>query len=73
MTSPTAATLGEAVARIGQPATLRMGGIAFQITITDVKLAYGNLRYLCVPVTGTGQSWLGEQTITFAKPFTKEG
>lgn len=37
--------------------------LAFEVTILDVKSAWGQLRYLVTPVAGEGQVWTTAVTI----------
>lgn len=34
------------------------------VKIVDVKLAYGQVRYLVEPLAGNGQTWIADTTIT---------
>lgn len=33
-------------------------GLSINVTIKDVKTAYGNIRYLVTPVSGEGEAWV---------------
>lgn len=39
------------------------GDMVFQVRITDVKTAYGRLRYQITPLVGTGTAWIDADTI----------
>lgn len=32
--------------------------LAFEVKVLDVKISYGNKRYLVTPVAGTGERWV---------------
>lgn len=38
-------------------------GLAVKVTVTDVKSAYGSVRYLVQPVAGFGQAWVNEASL----------
>lgn len=48
---------------IGQPATLQQGKLAVQVRISDVKTAYGNIRYLVTPLSGSGSVWVDSSRV----------
>lgn len=60
MTATAAVSLTEMVGIIGTTALVRVEGTTFSVpmTISDVKVSYGNKRYLVSPVGGTGQAWV---------------
>lgn len=44
---------------IGQTVLVSDGaGVKYQAKITDAKTAYGQVRYLVVPVAGVGSKWV---------------
>ena len=50
---------------IGQSGTLRANGLDITVRITDAKIAYGNVRYLVTPVSGTGSVWVDAGRVSF--------
>lgn len=49
---------------INKTAFLRTEGFEFQVIIRDVKMSYGNVRYLVAPTYGTGEAWVDESRIS---------
>jgi len=45
--------------------------ITYNVRITDAKIAYGNVRYLVTPVSGTGSVWVDSGRVSFENS-TKE-
>ncbi len=43
---------------LGKNATYAQEGLKFEVTITDVKNAYGTERCLITPVSGSGEKWV---------------
>ena len=49
------ATIGDT---IGKTAMLYEANLKFRVTISDLKVSYGNLRALVTPVEGEGEVWV---------------
>ncbi len=56
-------TAKEASKIIGQHATYRTGSLFFRVEVTDIKVAYGRIRYQITPLRGTGESWVESNSI----------
>lgn len=50
-------TLKELSRLIGSPCMVTDGDLEYQATIEDAKEAYGNVRVLIRPDSGTGETW----------------
>ena len=48
---------------IGQPARINQGGLTVRVRISDVKQAYGNIRYLVTPLAGEGSVWVDSNRV----------
>lgn len=48
----------EPASTIGKKVSVQYNGLAFDVTIRDVKRTYGRVRYLVEPVAGNGQAWV---------------
>lgn len=55
MTTPTAADMQSA---IGKPVLFEAGSLTFVCLVKDVKVSYGQPRFLIVPLGGTGERWV---------------
>jgi len=53
---------------IGKPAILTLKGLGIEVTITDVKYAYGRIDYEVQPVSGYGKKW-----VTMEKQGVEQG
>lgn len=51
-------TTAETMKLIGKHATIYIGGLNIEVTVSDVKTSYGKLRYLVTPFSGTGSIWV---------------
>jgi hypothetical protein len=49
---------------IGKVADLRIESFQIKIRILDVKVSYGNTRYLVKPVAGSGEAWVDESRVS---------
>jgi hypothetical protein len=49
---------------IGKTALLRTGSFQYEVRIQNAKTAYGNVRYLVTPVSGTGSVWVDSNRVT---------
>lgn len=55
----------ELSARIGKTGTLDINSdFCPSVEVLDVKVSYGNLRYLVKPVSGSGQVWVNDSRVT---------
>lgn len=63
-------TLALAKAFIGHPGTIDLNGLSIHVRISDVKQAYGNVRYLVTPLSGTGSVWVDSSRVQFQKETT---
>jgi hypothetical protein len=52
--------MGAVIGRYGQIST---NELIFNVRITDVKNAYGNVRYLVTPASGIGQTWVNAERV----------
>lgn len=43
---------------IGRRALLRLDPMLIEVTVNDVKVSYGNVRFLVQPVAGQGEKWI---------------
>lgn len=50
---------------IGRPAARREGAYTVNVTVKDVKEAFGRTDLLLVPVSGSGEKWVSMDTVTF--------
>ncbi len=50
-------TVKELMTFIGKVGTVRADGLLVEVTVKDVKMAYGSTRYLVAPVAGSGTKW----------------
>jgi hypothetical protein len=50
---------------IGKTGLLSASVLSVRVTITDAKIAYGNVRYLVTPVSGTGSVWVDSSRVSF--------
>ena len=57
---------------IGQSGTLRaLPYLTFNVLVLNAKIAYGNVRYLVTPVSGTGSVWVDAGRVSFENPQEK--
>ncbi len=49
---------------VGRSATLTVGELRVEVTVTDVRANFGRTDYLITPVTGSGQAWVSQTSIT---------
>lgn len=54
----------EMVDLIGTTVRVKVEGFYVPMTISDVKIAYGNKRLLVSPVGGEGESWIDSSRVT---------
>jgi hypothetical protein len=50
---------------IGKTGLLSASVLSVRVTIVDAKIAYGNVRYLVTPVSGTGSVWVDSGRVSF--------
>ena len=50
---------------IGKTGLLRFDALSVSVKIMDAKTAYGNVRYLVTPVSGTGSVWVDSSRVSF--------
>lgn len=43
---------------LGKKAVYTHGSLKFEVTVTDIKSAYGQIRYLITPASGSGEVWV---------------
>lgn len=43
---------------IGKTGYIKINNLIVNVTVTDVKNSYGVIRYLVVPVSGSGSVWI---------------
>lgn len=58
--------LSKNIDKIGSIKMIRPGttdGLSVHVRIADVKLSYGNVRYLVSPVSGTGSVWVDSSRV----------
>lgn len=48
---------------IGQPADAAINGLTVRVRISDVKTAYGNVRYQVTPLSGSGSVWVDSSRV----------
>lgn len=48
---------------IGQPADVAINGLTVHVRISDVKTAYGNIRYQVTPLSGSGSVWVDSRSV----------
>lgn len=59
-------TTREMAARIGTTGTLRSNdGFWVLVKVVDVKVAYGDVRFLVCPEAGAGTVWVSETRVDF--------
>lgn len=61
-------TSAELSAYVGKKGLLNFGGtIAIEITSKDAREVFGRLDVLVEPVAGTGEAWVAESRVAWAK------
>lgn len=45
---------------VGKEGFISIGSMAVNVLITDIKVAYGKVRYQVSPVNGYGSTWVQE-------------
>ncbi len=53
----------EHIKLIGRKGTYAVDTLNFEVTIKDVKTAYGNVLVLINPVAGSGQKWVNVNSV----------
>jgi len=48
---------------LGRSGDIREGELWFTVKVTDVKQAYGNVRYQVTPEAGTGLTWVNADRV----------
>jgi hypothetical protein len=48
---------------IDTTALLSEGGLSFPVLIQDVKISYGQARYLVSPIGGRGSVWVNKERV----------
>ena len=48
---------------LGRSGDIQDGELWFTVRVTDVKMAYGNVRYQVTPEAGTGQTWVNADRV----------
>lgn len=48
---------------LGQTVNIRVENFVIPVTVSDVKTAYGNTRYLVTPVGGSGTVWVDSSRV----------
>jgi len=66
-------TTNEMLPAVGQTAVLRMEDLQIEVTIRDVKTAYGRVRLLVAPITGCGTQWLNWGAFGWSVTYTRSG
>lgn len=51
-------SVAELAQYVGKVGTIRLSGLLVNVTVLDVKQAYGRIRYRVTPVSGGGDVWL---------------
>lgn len=57
-------TLAQHVSFIGCTADIESAGLTIRVNITDVKQAYGVVRYSVTPVAGSGSQWVNADRVS---------
>lgn len=57
-------SIREAAKLIDKTATYRVGELAFEVRITDVKNSYGRDKVQITPVNGSGEQWVMLESVT---------
>ncbi len=52
---------------LGKKAIYAHGSLKFEVTVTDIKSAYGQIRYLITPVNGSGEVWVFAEKVKAVK------
>ena len=61
-------TSAELAKYVGRKGLMSFGGaIAVEVTSKDAREVFGRLDVLVEPVAGTGEAWVGESRIAWAK------
>jgi hypothetical protein len=58
-------TSAELSLSIGKQGMLCTDKLLFAVYVQDAKTAYGNIRYLVTPVSGTGSVWVDSSRVSF--------
>jgi hypothetical protein len=56
-------TISQHVNQIGNTGSILADGLTVQVRITDVKQAYGVVRYAVTPVAGSGSVWVNADRV----------
>jgi hypothetical protein len=56
-------SLADLARLIGQTVNIRVEQFTVPVTVSDAKVAYGNVRYLVTPVGGSGTVWVDASRI----------
>ena len=56
-------SVSEMAKMIGKPAQIDVGDMTFLVTITDVRVTFGNVHYLVTPEAGHGSQWKAATTV----------
>ena len=57
---------------IGQKGLLSFDVLKCQVNILDAKMAYGNLRFLVTPVSGSGEVWVDSSRVSVSSTSLSE-
>lgn len=60
-------SIAEMSKMLGQTVQVKMEAFTVPMTVRDVKVAYGNLRYLVSPSGGSGEAWVDSARVTAPK------
>jgi hypothetical protein len=56
-------TTNEMFQAIGKQGTINQGGLSVEVTVKDVKQAYGCTRFLVSPIAGHGEVWVSAERV----------
>lgn len=57
------AGLVEKASKVGKVALYPIDGLLVEVSVTDMKTAWGNVRYKIEPVSGSGEKWVDESSL----------
>lgn len=58
---------------LGYNAHYRVNGLVFEVTMTDVKKVYGDVRFRIEPVSGFGDIWVSISSLGLPEEFSVKG
>lgn len=48
----------ELLENIGREGSIYLNDLRIEVVVKDIKMSYGKVRYLVVPIAGSGEVWI---------------